>query len=429
MPCHASHRARKPLAATHTSAYNGPVSDLDLYAASAEGFPRLCRMVALAFGDEPLDASVDAEQPLFEPERSLVARRGGEEVGCTWIYSLTMRVPGGDMHAAGVTGVGVSPVHRRQGVLTALMGRQLRDVYERGTEPLAALWASEPQIYGRFGYGLAAPRAAVRLATRQTQLPPERHGDVRLRFVEPVASQLSAAYEAARPMRAGMLSRGEDWWRFRLSDLPETRQGAVGLVAVLAETDVAEGYALYRTKPRWDPEGPAGEVRIQEIITSTPRAAEALWRFVIGLDLMSELDAWSLPPDDPLLYLVDNPRRLGMTIRDGLYVRLVDLPRAVAERTYAAAAAVTVEVVDDVCPWNGGRYRFDLSPEGATCTKTTATADLALSATELAAAYLGGPTLAALAAAGRVDEHTPSTVAALSRAWVGDVAPWSPETF
>jgi predicted acetyltransferase len=51
------------------------------------------------------------------------------------------------------------------------MTAQLQAVRDRGTEPVAALWASEGAIYGRFGYGLASGQAHYDIATRETSLP------------------------------------------------------------------------------------------------------------------------------------------------------------------------------------------------------------------------------------------------------------------
>jgi predicted acetyltransferase len=405
------------------------VSDLDLRPFDASRFDGAMRFMMRAFGQESSTAEVEAEAPLFEPDRSLGAYLGDELVGTTWIQSLRVRVPGGVRPVAGVTGVGVSPVHRRRGVLTALMDRQLSDIHARGDEALAALWASEPTIYGRFGYGLAAPIARVHGERAHLRFVTAPSGDVRLRLVEKpgedpsLPARLTPVHTAAA--RPGSVVREDRRWVVVLSDPPGDRRGAGSLVAVVAEAPdgTAEGYVLYRVEARRDDTGPGGTVRVREFVAGTVRARVALWRHVATLDLTAGFEWTGLPVDDPLFHLVTDPRRLSFTVTDGLFVRIVDVPRAVAERAYRSSASVTVEMLDDGCPWNAGRWRWDVSPDGASCDRSTAAADVTLSARELGAAYLGGPTLRTLADAGRVDEHTPGAVAALSDALAGEVAP------
>jgi predicted acetyltransferase len=110
-------------------------------------------------------------------------------------------------------------------------------------------------------------------------------------------------------------------------------------------------------------------------------------------------------------------------------VRLADVGRALADRTYSTPIDVVLDVTDDFCPWNAGRWRLSGDESGATCTPSTDPADLALTAAELGAVHLGGPTLVGLAAAGRVEERTAGALRAASRAFAGDRQPWCPEVF
>lgn len=413
----------------HGRGYNQPVSELELRPVPLEEFAAFAAFVDRTFGEEVTAEDLARERALYEPERSLGAFLGDEVVGGTWVLSLGMQVPGGLLPVAGVTAVGVSPVHRRRGILTALMHRQLREVYERGAEAVAALWASEGAIYGRYGYGLAALRAVLRVEKAHAAFRRPPRDDVRLRLIEPGPKQLGEVWDTALPTRSGCIARDENRWMWRLDDTVARRRGASPLVAVLAEGDGPEGYVLYRTKPDWGDTGPAGEVRVHELVSATPRAREALWRHVVHLDLMATTEWWNAPLDEPLLHLLADPRRADLRVRDGLFTRLVDVPRALSERRYAAPVSVTFEVVDTVCPWNAGRWRLTADGDGAACARTDRPADLSLSAVELGAVFLGGPTLAALAAAGRVDEHTPGAVVATSRAFLGDLAPWCPDVF
>jgi predicted acetyltransferase len=189
------------------------------------------------------------------------------------------------------------------------------------------------------------------------------------------------------------------------------------------------GYAAYRTKGEWTDSGPNGTVRVMELVALDADAHGALWRFLLGIDLMRTVSYDNLPPDDPLPARLRDPRRLRGSVSDGLYVRLLDVPRALTSRSYAAPARAVVEVVDEFGGWAAGRWLLDVSPEGANCVPTTESADVTLGAAELGATHLGDTTLRVLYGAGRVDEHTAGTVAALSRAFAGDRAAWCPEIF
>jgi predicted acetyltransferase len=151
--------------------------------------------------------------------------------------------------------------------------------------------------------------------------------------------------------------------------------------------------------------------------------------------LVSEFHARMRPVDDPLLYLLADPRRVRSVVSDGLWVRLVDVGRALAQRHYASPVDVVIEVADELCPQNAGRWRLaaeaGVAPAGfrATCERTTAPADVVLPVWAVGAAYLGGTGLKAMANAGLITEATPGSLAALSTAMSWEPAPWCPMTF
>src|SRR5207247_5969840 len=137
---------------------------------------------------------------------------------------------------------------------------------------------------------------------------------------------------------------------------------------------------------------------IEELVAATDDAYGALWKYCFELDLMERIMASNRPPDEPLLYMLVEPRKLGFRLSDGMWVRLVDVPAALAARMYSSAGRVVMEVRDAVCPWNDGRYVLDGGPGVATCEPTSAEPDLVLSASDLGAVYLGGTSLRTLAA-------------------------------
>jgi predicted acetyltransferase len=186
------------------------------------------------------------------------------------------------------------------------------------------------------------------------------------------------------------------------------------------------------TKGDWDEWLPNGKAIVRELVAVSPSAYATLWRYLLDLDLMTKIDAWNRPTDDPLQHLVADPRRLRPALGDALWVRLVDIDRALASRTYAVADSLVIEVVDPVCPWNAGRFSLDVAAPnspGSSVRRTDRSADITLSAVEVGAIYLGGTRLRDLAAAGFVDEHSPGAVARADRLFAGLIEPWCPEVF
>ncbi|MCH0542749.1 GNAT family N-acetyltransferase [Streptomyces sp. MUM 203J] len=387
-----------------------------------------------AFGDVP-ESPEERElwEALTEPERSLGAWDGDVCVGTAGSFSFRMAVPGGAVvPTAGVTMVSVAPTHRRRGILTSMMRRQLDDLRATG-ESLALLTATEPDIYGRFGYGMAAPRMRAEIDTSRVRLSvPEGTDDVRLRLARPeeAAKECEAVYARLVPGRPGMLERRPGWERLPLLDPPSERGGASPLACVLAERGgEVVGFALYRVRPDWDPEGARGTVVLGHEGALDPAAYAALWRYLWNIDLTSRLVLSNRPADEPWQHLVSDIRRCRVVHRDGGYLRLVDVGAALEARTYQTPVDVVLEVADDFCPWNAGRWRLTGDTGGAQCVGTTDAPDLALSVRELGAAYLGGVPLVSLAAAGRVRELREGALAQASRAFGSPVAPWVPHGF
>ncbi len=379
-----------------------------------------------AFQHDVHDEHVALWSRMLEPDRTLVARSGGAIVATSALFTMRLAVPGGVAPMAGVTAVGVDPVHRRRGLLDRLMRGHLAAIHERGDEALSALWASEAGIYGRWGFGQATRSADLHATSADARLlagrPP---GHLRAGSPPELLPALRAAYEAVQPSYPGLIARGDLQWEERIADFEYRRDGFGHLRAVATDG----GYALYAVHNK-DVDGrPAGEIRLRELIAATPAARAALWEYLLGLSLTRSVH-WPLAPEDePLPHMLGDSRAVRARLGDALYVRLVDLPRALTQRSYSAPVDVVLEVADDVCPWNAGRWRLAADRDGATCERTEAGADVALSATELGAVYLGGTPLALLAAAGRVREDTPGALAAAGTAFKGAREPWCAAIF
>jgi predicted acetyltransferase len=379
------------------------------------------------FGRGPDEERGRVFERILPAERVHVAREDGVIVGSTGAFPFDLTVPGGRLPAAGIVAVGVLPTHRRRGVLTELMRAQLDAIHERG-ESLAYLWASEDVIYGRFGYGIASFSGQIEIERDRAQFEPfDRQG--RFRFLEPddALPVLSEIYERVAAETPGMFRRTREWWEVRLLPDPEhRRQGGGELVRILFELDGRpEGYAVYRLHFESDTGIPNGYVNVVETMGATPAAVRELWRYLFDIDWMARIKAQLLPLDHPLFFLLREPRRMGFVIRDGTWMRLVDVGAALSGREYAGDGEVVFEVEDAFCPWNEGRWRL---ADGA-ATRTEAEPGIRLPVTGLGSVYLGGFTFAQLARAGRLEELRPGAVEAADGLFRTDRLPWCPEVF
>ncbi len=318
------------------------------------------------------------------------------------------------------------PSHRRRGILRDFMRRQLDDIHGWG-EPIAALWASESAIYGRFGYGHSATDFSTKSVRSRFALrdePPT--AAIRLVDADEAYQLFPPVYERVRAHRAGMLTRTESWWKDgRLADPKSQRRGASKKFLAVVEVDgEVEAYAIYRVKEEWEDGMPKGDVRVLEAIAATTRAELALWTFLHEIDLTVRVEVFHLDPATPLLLAARDPRALTMRLGDGLWLRLVDLDAALKARSYKPGASIVLEVTDELCPWNAGRYRV-----GDDAGRTEDTADLALDTADLAAAYLGAFDFHRLVHAGRAEERRDGAAEAATLLFRTDLPPYCPEVF
>lgn len=392
-------------------------------------WPRFAAVLAECFGWTPHPAQAERFRAHTELDRTLAAFDGDTIAGCTGVHSLRMAVPGGTLPVAGVTSVSVLPSHRRRGVLTSLMRRQLADVRERG-EAVAALYASEASIYGRFGYGRAAGAMSFTIDTAGSAFVPgaPRDASLRLRVVKPAEERTAfeRLFASLVETRPGLYARNQGFWDSVLADEEFDQRGAGPLRGIVAEDDGGvRGYALFRIKPGWDDDAlPCGELRVHELFAADPAAYALVWRSVLDRDLVSRVVVASRPVDDPLFALLADPRRLRPRWADELFVRLVEVDRALAARAYAAPVDVVLQVGDEVCPWNARRWRLSADATGAECKPSEDEPDVTLDVAALGSAYLGDGALPEWLGAGLVTEHRPGAVRALAAAMSWIPRPW-----
>lgn len=397
-----------------------------------EEFPAFNRAEARAFLHHRREEEISLNRKRFEVERSIAALDGTEIVGTIGAYSLQMTAPGGAfVPTAGVTDATVQPTHRRRGVFTELVHRQFDEIRGRG-EPLAALWASETNIYGRFGYGIASQRESWSIDRRHTAFEylPESNGRVRFTDVTEIRDIAPVIWERVRPTRPTMTNRPNTFWERRFDD-PEYRRGSASayFCAVYETPQGVDGYVLYRTRNWWEEHLPVAVLSISELMAATDEAHACLWRFCFDVDLVGTIEARNRPVDDPVLWRLAEPRRLRRLPVDAIWLRVVDVPKALAARRYEHEGTLVLEVKDSFCSWNDGRYIVEGGPDGAECRATTNEPDLALTASDLAAVYMGAVRPSVLARAGRIHATAEGALRTADSMFGWHTAPWCPSDF
>jgi predicted acetyltransferase len=397
---------------------------IEIRGITAEELEPLVTSLFWAFGGQPTPEELEDELTVAEPERLIGAVDGGHFVGTAGAYTFDLTLPGGaQIPVAGVTMVGVLPTHRRQGALQSMMAYQLDDVAARG-EPVAVLTASEAGIYGRFGYGVATRIAKVSVDTTRglpTVVEPAAGGSLRL--VQPGEHSAVAApvYDAVRRQRVGELSRPEAWWTMLERDREKWREDASARFCVVHHADdgTVDGYCWYRVKESHTGDAvQRSEVKIWDLAATSAEVEAALLQYLADIDLTRSITTWIRPVDDPWPYRLADRRRYRVElVHDHLYVRVLDVPAALAARTYEASGTLVLEVDDPFRPSSAGTYRLDVADDGtATCEPApSATPDLQLSADALGSLYLGDVAPSVLADAGRVRPAGPGSLAVADR--------------
>jgi predicted acetyltransferase len=396
--------------------------DIEVRSVVPHEFEDVLLLDGRAFGITYGDDEIEDLRNLLELDRQLVAVDGPEVVGAAGAWTFELTLPGGTtLPTAGVTWVSVSGTHRRRGILRRMMARQLDDLAERG-DPLATLTASESAIYGRFGYGLATFRTRLVVESRRIRFRSDLGDDGLVRYADPSTARktLPVLYDRLRAHQPGTVTRNDKWWDFLFLDHPSQRAGATAFFHAVH----ADGYVSYRVVAVHDGGSSANRVLVRELVGLTPEAYASLWRFLVGLDLVHEVEWTRASRDEPLRWMVTDPRLVRTEfVDDDVWLRLIDVERAFAGRRYPVADRLVVEVVDGFRPATSGRYEIEGSPDGAECRRTTKAADLVLGVAEFGSVYLGGVDASTLARAGRINEHTPGALARADRFFASDPPP------
>lgn len=350
------------------------------------------------------------ENPMHRTE---CAFDGDEMVGTTLWEHYEISIPGAKSDFFGVTGVTVAPTHTRRGILREMMRRLLIQGSDSGY-PIAGLWASESNIYGRFGFGISGETVFAKIDTRDARFRamPTINGEVRFADVDTMEQIAPVVWNTTAEKTIGMMLRSKaDWeWIYDRRRIPGFGKRKAFCV-VYREGNEPLGYAAYRIEHRNEAMHSFNTVRVIELIASTASAEAALWRFLLDIDLAGEV-VHHHPKKSILLWMLADSRRLSLEPYDSLWIRILDPVKALSARKYSSSGEVVVRLVDDFLTSTQGNYLLRVDAEGgAICEETSRPPDVTMPIASLGAIYMGAHYLADLQRAGRVAEHTPGSVA------------------
>ncbi|WP_406147075.1 GNAT family N-acetyltransferase [Streptomyces sp. NBC_01012] len=415
---------------------------LDPRTVTAAEFPDWLRAVETGFLRAPA-AVPDEEVAMRLAQVDLSRVQGVFDAGrCvatfrSFTQELTV-VGGAKVRADAVTVVTVSPTHRRRGLLSRMMAKDLAAAKERG-DVVASLIAAEYPIYGRYGFGPATtsteweidvPRTGLDLRGR---VPAEADGG-RIELVDgadvrKLGPELHARIAARQH---GVVSRDERWWERNTGvNTPTPEPWTEPFYAVHRSADgETDGLIAYRADDKWgDRKQPLNTANVAGMIAATPAAERALWHFVCSIDWITTVRSGNRAPDDLLPLLLPDPRAARVaTQADWLWLRVLDVPRALEARTYTTEATLVLDI-QDTAGLAGGRFLLEVSPSGASCVPTTRDADLTLDVADLSSVYLGDESPVRLAALGRLAEHRAGATATADAVFRTLRRPWCPDTF
>jgi predicted acetyltransferase len=409
---------------------------IEIRTTTREEFVGVVDAMSAAFLERPDVAAIGAQvHDLWDPDRTWAAFDGGRVCGTFRSWPTELTLPGlATLPAAAVAAVTVLPTHRRQGILTRLAAAEHGALVERG-EALGLLYAAEYPIYGRFGYG-AATRFSTWTVDLQRSRPVAADADPgRVELVTPTAAtadELRGLYDAWRRGRPGEIARRPYSWELRLGLLPEPWGNPFkGFYALHRDADgVLDGFIRYKANTTWTDNLPRNELEITDLFGRTEAVEAALWRFLGSVDLVTHLKAEGRSPSDRLPWRLENPRAAILSgLADGMWVRLFDVPRALAARTYERPGSIVLEVVDDRAAGGRTRLLLDGTPDGATCRVTDRSPDLTIPVAALGSVFLGAHDLRDVAIRAGVDEHRDGALADAAAMFRTAREPWTSTFF
>ncbi|MFE6051100.1 GNAT family N-acetyltransferase [Kitasatospora sp. NPDC056446] len=396
------------------------------------------RALAVGFLRSSIESAAEVRRRQWQPGRLLAGFDGDRQVSTFRSFDAELTVPGGAVVTAdAISHVTVSATHRRRGLLSTMMRRDLAAAAERGT-PVAILVAAEYNIYGRFGFGPATRSAGLRIDLRRTRglrdgLPGVPGGRIDFVTMAEVRELGPALHDRWRRTQPGAIDRDELWWQRTTGEVQVPGFDFKEPFAVVhRDADgTVTGLAVYRVDGKWDGSYPDCTLTVEEFTALDLPTSVELWRFLLSVDWVARVAVGNASPDSPLPLLLQDPRAATPHEEDSdfTWLRVLDVEAAFGARTYGAAGRVVLEV-EDKLGFASGRWELRTAADGTgRCTRTTDDADLALGASELGSLYLGGETVPRLAAAGLVTELRPGAVAAADLLLRTPLRAWNPDIF
>lgn len=388
-------------------------TELVIRTAEDADWPAMALLAATCFGSFRPREATDMWRTLIPSEGAVVACDRDDVVGMAFYLDLRLTVPGGAvLPMAGVSWVCVAPTHRRRGVLREMFG----ELHARmaASYPVAGLEASEGGIYGRFGYGPASVVETLSVDRRGVGFLAEVPDPGGVRIIRPAEQRdrIEEIYERWRLRTPGGLVTPSRMWDEVFVDREVSRRGDSPLMVLVHD----DGFALYRIHG----DGERKSVAITKLAAVTDDAYVALWRTLLGMDLMDTVTI-EAPPRELLPYLLSDARGVRVTGReDGLWLRILDVPTVLAARTYSADASLVLDVSDGSLG-GGGRFACEIRDGRARCAPTDADPDVWLSLSVLGSLYLGEHRASTFAAANRLHGKDSRTISALDAAFASDV--------
>lgn len=369
-----------------------------------EAWPAICRFDARSFGNSLTEAEIESLRNVHDMRRFRVAYVEREIVAVAGSYAMEVTLPGGaSVPMGGVTWVATAATHRRQGLMSRVVGAVHDDIDRRG-EPVASLFASEGSIYERIGYGVSTQIRVTSIDARAARLRSEftqPTGSVTFLDEQDAAPALAEIWDRFRRQRAGETARTVADQQFRIDRRSPPERGQSPAIYLVH----ADGYAAYRMEQRWNDGHPAHRLHLLEIATSTLDAHAALWQTLLSIDLVGTITAQCLPLDDPLAYLLQNPRVLRTTeLNDGVWVNVRDIRTAFSARSYRTAERIVIES-------DGRRWAIEGGPDGGSCTSVRTKPDLVTTHAGLSSLLYGGMLPSTLSAGRRMTGRGSDVVA------------------
>lgn len=384
----------------------------------------------------PTDEEVEGRRERFVEGRYLGAFDRGRCVATFRSFDQELTAVGGaSVPADAISGVTVTATHRRRGLLSRMMARDLAAAKDRG-DVAATLIAAEYPIYGRYGFGPATWMAEWTVDVPRAGLDarwagPAGGGRIDLVEGEDIRKLGPELHERLRRGQPGAIDRDDMWWRMNTGALRWDTSWKPPFFAVYrSASGEVEGMAAYEVDDNWgDAKQPLNTATVRWLIGVTPAAERALWEYVCSVDWVVKVKSGWRAPDDLLPHFLPDPRAARITsLADWLWLRILDVEKALEARTYEGQGALVLEVAG-VDGLTGGRYRLEASPEGASCTPTTESAELELGLGELGALWLGDETAVRLAALGRVREERAGAARKADALLRTSRRPWCPDMF